>query len=193
MDGSVDEPVDNRALMGDKWRWAVECPVDRRTRRNTSAEPLAGHAASALDIRHVNDDGDRPGGDSGTQGAAGDRSSGGFPEVEDVVPRCGRPSDRPPTASGTCSGRPGEQSPGAGRGTRSRSAPAEQSDGNADEARAAKRTHRAIGGRADEAQQWEAHRQSDLTESECTAGASAAHRPSDRVAADADVVRSGGG
>ena len=38
-----------------------------------------------------------------------------------------------------------------------------------------------------------AHRRSDPTESECTASASAAHRPSNRVVADAGAVRSGGG
>ena len=67
VDGPVDESVDNRGWMGDKWHWAVEGPVDRKTRGNTSEEPLAGHADAALEIRHVNGDGDRPGGDSGTQ------------------------------------------------------------------------------------------------------------------------------
>lgn len=62
-------------------------------------------------------------------GSAGDRRFGGFLEGVDVVSRCGRPSDRSPTASGPCRERPGEQSPGTGRGTRSRSASTEQSDG----------------------------------------------------------------
>ena len=62
-------------------------------------------------------------------GAAGNRSSGGSLGSRGLVSRCGRPSDRPPTASGPCNDRPGEQSAGTGKGTRSRSAPTEQSDG----------------------------------------------------------------